>query len=133
MGVGTNGRLIITDSDSIEHSNLSQQFLFRDADVGKNKAECATRAALQLSPALQSEYQTARVDDNTGRRCTGGKPLRHQTVFALRLTTFPHAHSSMNSAAATNGHSLTVALKALVRRSRRSYRTLRPTGEGIRT
>jgi ubiquitin-activating enzyme E1 len=65
MGVGTTGRLIVTDPDSIEQSNLSRQFLFHDADVGKNKAECVARAVQQINPTLRIDYQTARVDDET--------------------------------------------------------------------
>jgi len=46
------GRIIITDMDAIELSNLSRQFLYREADIGKLKAPTAAQAILKMYPHL---------------------------------------------------------------------------------
>jgi len=46
------GHLVIADMDTIELSNLSRSVLFREADAGKSKAECAARAAREIYPEL---------------------------------------------------------------------------------
>jgi ubiquitin-activating enzyme E1 len=67
MGVGTgpDGKIIVTDPDSIEQSNLSRQFLFRDSDIGKNKAVCAANAVQEINPALHIEAHMNRLDEST--------------------------------------------------------------------
>ncbi|ODV94113.1 hypothetical protein PACTADRAFT_86334 [Pachysolen tannophilus NRRL Y-2460] len=52
LGSGPQGKIIITDMDSIEKSNLNRQFLFRPKDVGKNKSECAASAVIEMNPEL---------------------------------------------------------------------------------
>jgi ubiquitin-activating enzyme E1 len=43
MGMSTKQgkKLIVTDNDNIETSNLNRQFLFRKTDVGQSKSKCA--------------------------------------------------------------------------------------------
>jgi adenylyltransferase/sulfurtransferase len=47
------GRLVVIDFDRIEHSNLSRTVLFREADVGRPKAEVAAEAVARLNPEVQ--------------------------------------------------------------------------------
>ncbi|ORZ23635.1 ubiquitin-activating emzyme E1 [Absidia repens] len=55
LGTGAQGRLIITDMDTIEKSNLNRQFLFRPADVGKLKSESAAAAVSKMNPDLSGK------------------------------------------------------------------------------
>jgi ubiquitin-activating enzyme E1 len=62
MGVGRGkGKIILTDMDTIEQSNLSRQLLFRDADIGKFKSTAAQDAILRFDPSLQIEAHTSKV------------------------------------------------------------------------
>ena len=67
MGVaaGDSGRVHITDMDSIEKSNLSRQFLFRPADIGKMKAIAATAKAQEMNPAMKITVYEARVGSDS--------------------------------------------------------------------
>ena len=66
MGVGTEGRVVLTDMDTIEKSNLSRQLLFRDSDIGKFKSIAAQEAAHRLNPALQLESHSSKVGPGDG-------------------------------------------------------------------
>ena len=48
------GNLVLADMDRIEESNLSRSVLFRAADEGKFKAECAVRAAQDIYPSMRA-------------------------------------------------------------------------------
>jgi ubiquitin-activating enzyme E1 len=65
MGIGTGkkGRVILTDMDTIEKSNLSRQLLFRDDDIGKFKSSAAQEAALRFNPSLKLEVHSSKVGD----------------------------------------------------------------------
>ncbi|KAI0014233.1 hypothetical protein F4779DRAFT_612528 [Xylariaceae sp. FL0662B] len=52
LGVGPEGKIIITDMDSIEKSNLNRQFLFRPKDVGHMKSDRAAKAVQGMNPEL---------------------------------------------------------------------------------
>ncbi len=47
------GQIVIADRDRVELSNLSRSVLFREADEGQPKAECAARAAQRIFSGLQ--------------------------------------------------------------------------------
>lgn len=55
LGSGPEGKIFITDNDSIEKSNLNRQFLFRPKDVGKNKSDVAALAVQQMNPDLKGK------------------------------------------------------------------------------
>jgi ubiquitin-activating enzyme E1 len=46
--------------DTIEKSNLNRQFLFRPADVGKLKSECAAAAVAEMNPELKGKISSYR-------------------------------------------------------------------------
>lgn len=58
LGTGPKGKIFVTDMDSIEKSNLNRQFLFRAADVGSMKSDCAARAVQRMNPDLEGHMVT---------------------------------------------------------------------------
>ena len=67
MGVscGAEGKLTVTDDDTIEKSNLSRQFLFRQNDIGRSKSEVAGQAAQKMNPKLNISSLQNRVCPET--------------------------------------------------------------------
>lgn len=62
MGVGCgNGRLIVTDMDHIEKSNLNRQFLFRPSDVSMPKSRTAARAVKMMNNELNIVHHEDKV------------------------------------------------------------------------
>ena len=63
MGVATrgNGKVFLTDMDSIERSNLNRQFLFRNSDIGKMKSDAAAQAACVMNPEFKIESHQNRI------------------------------------------------------------------------
>ena len=68
MAAGTRpsrgGKIILTDMDIIEKSNLSRQLLFRDVDVGKFKSTAALEAIHRFNPRVRIEAHTSKVGDD---------------------------------------------------------------------
>lgn len=60
-----NGKLFVTDMDTIEKSNLNRQFLFRPHDVQNNKSTVAGAAAQRMNPDLNCIPHTNRVCTET--------------------------------------------------------------------
>lgn len=67
MGVasGLDGMVHVTDMDTIEKSNLSRQFLFRNPDVEQLKSETAARAAKRMNPSMNIKHYALRVGAET--------------------------------------------------------------------
>lgn len=65
LGSGSEGGIIVTDMDTIEKSNLSRQFLFRDTDIGKSKSTAAAKAASRMNPAIKITAHETRVGPET--------------------------------------------------------------------
>lgn len=60
LGTGPKGKIIVTDMDAIEKSNLNRQFLFRPKDVGKLKSDCAAEAVQAMNPDLKGKIVSLR-------------------------------------------------------------------------
>ncbi|KAL3317491.1 E1 ubiquitin-activating protein [Cichlidogyrus casuarinus] len=68
MGIGqtaAGGKVIVTDMDSIEKSNLNRQFLFRPWDLQKMKSVCAAKAIRSMNPHINIEAHENRVGQDT--------------------------------------------------------------------
>lgn len=65
IGAGADGKLIVTDMDLIEKSNLNRQFLFRPHDVQSAKSRVAAAAVKKMNPHLNVEYHETRVGIET--------------------------------------------------------------------
>lgn len=69
MGIGTgkDGKIIITDMDSIERSNLNRQFLFRNTDIGKPKSVTAANAIKAMNSSVKIIPQQNKVGPESGK------------------------------------------------------------------
>eukprot|EP01100_Stratorugosa_tubuloviscum_P003851 TRINITY_DN1936_c2_g1_i2.p1 TRINITY_DN1936_c2_g1~~TRINITY_DN1936_c2_g1_i2.p1 ORF type:complete len:1019 (-),score=473.16 TRINITY_DN1936_c2_g1_i2:43-3066(-) len=59
------GRIILTDNDLIEKSNLNRQFLFRNKDIGSPKSVSAAREATFMNPQIKVDALLDRVGSAT--------------------------------------------------------------------
>eukprot|EP00768_Dysnectes_brevis_P008299 gnl/Dysnectes_brevis/742_a815_3218.p1 GENE.gnl/Dysnectes_brevis/742_a815_3218~~gnl/Dysnectes_brevis/742_a815_3218.p1 ORF type:complete len:995 (+),score=447.52 gnl/Dysnectes_brevis/742_a815_3218:51-3035(+) len=57
--------LHVTDPDTIENSNLSRQFLFREGDISKLKSEVAVDRAKLMNPDIRAESMSLKVGPDT--------------------------------------------------------------------
>lgn len=65
LGAGPGGKVLVTDPDTIEKSNLNRQFLFRPWDVTKAKSETAAGAIRAMNQGVNIEAQLNRVGPET--------------------------------------------------------------------
>ena len=61
VACGENGKIIITDPDSIEKSNLNRQFLFRSQHIGRSKSETASDSIRHMNPNINIVAMTQKV------------------------------------------------------------------------
>jgi len=59
------GRIIVTDNDLIEKSNLNRQFLFRTSNIGQPKSVAAGRAIVEMNPDLVVESHQHKVGSDS--------------------------------------------------------------------
>ncbi|KAJ8936851.1 hypothetical protein NQ318_012812 [Aromia moschata] len=65
MGLGTDGRIFVTDMDLIEKSNLNRQFLFRPQNVQQPKSATAAKAIAKMNPEINITAHENRVGPET--------------------------------------------------------------------
>ena len=65
LGCSPEGRIVVTDMDTIEKSNLSRQFLFRNSDIGKAKSICASKKGREMNPHLNMYPMQDKVGEGT--------------------------------------------------------------------
>jgi len=68
LGFGSNdGKILITDPDVIEVSNLNRQFLFKEKHIRKPKSTTAAAAVVQMNPTLKGKIiaRTEKVQEST--------------------------------------------------------------------
>jgi len=65
LAAGPEGKVIVTDMDIIEKSNLNRQFLFRPWDVQKPKSGTAANATKKMNPSFNIESREHRVGAET--------------------------------------------------------------------
>ena len=69
MGIATSpyssNKVIVTDNDNIEISNLNRQFLFRKSDEGKSKSNIACNSARQINENFKCEDLQLLVGENS--------------------------------------------------------------------
>ena len=58
LGSAGDGRIILTDPDSIELSNLNRQFLFREKHIGQPKSLVAAKVVEMMNPDYQSTFES---------------------------------------------------------------------------
>jgi adenylyltransferase/sulfurtransferase len=63
MGVG---HLLIVDFDTVEVTNLTRSILFREADVGRPKAEVAAERAREINPDIQVQAVVGDLEFDLG-------------------------------------------------------------------
>eukprot|EP00913_Durusdinium_trenchii_P026604 g24960.t1 len=127
---GPNGKLIVTDMDRIEVSNLSRQFLFRQPDVGNPKSTSAARVVKGWNPDLKIEALEKGVgdlcwnalDNVIARRYTDkcclwyGLPLLESGTLGTKCNSdvfLPHLTKSYNDGIETDTNEAQIAMCTL--------------------
>ena len=67
MGISTaeNAKVIVTDNDNIEISNLNRQFLFRKEHSGLEKSKCACKTIKETNKEFNCEAHINLVNEDT--------------------------------------------------------------------
>jgi ubiquitin-activating enzyme E1 len=89
MGISTNkhSKIIVADHDRIEKSNLSRQFLFRNKDILKLKAECAVNSVKKMNDKINCEYSQNIVSEKT-EKIFNKKFFKKQDAVVIAVDNF---------------------------------------------
>ena len=81
------GRLTIIDNDVVDRSNLQRQPIFRDDQVGVEKAKLAAAFATAINPHVEAVARERRIDAGNAAELLGGHDLvlDGSDNFATRL------------------------------------------------
>ena len=81
------GRLAIIDNDVVDRSNLQRQPIFRDDQVGGEKAKIAAEFAMAINPHVEAVSRERRIDSGNARELLAGHDLvlDGSDNFATRL------------------------------------------------
>jgi len=81
------GRLTIIDNDVVDRSNLQRQPIFRDDQVGGEKAKLAADFAMAINPYVEAVARERRIDAGNAAELLGGQTLvlDGSDNFATRL------------------------------------------------
>ena len=66
------GRLTIIDNDVVDRSNLQRQPIFRDDQVGGEKAKLAAAFAMAINPHVEATARERRIDAGNAAELLGG-------------------------------------------------------------
>lgn len=100
------GTIRIIDCDTIERSNLNRQILYRQNDIGKDKATIAAERIRGVTPFLKSEAaHTIVTEENAGELASGmdvvidamdNYPARYILADAAEEHTIPFVHGAID-------------------------------------
>jgi len=81
------GKLTIIDNDLVDRSNLHRQPIFRDDEVGSEKAKLAAQFAMAINPNVETVARERRIDADNARELLDGQDLvvDGSDNFATRL------------------------------------------------
>jgi adenylyltransferase/sulfurtransferase len=81
------GKLTIIDSDVVDRSNLQRQPIFRDDQIGGEKAVLAAEYAMAINPHVEATARERRIDAQNGEELLSGHDLvlDGSDNFATRL------------------------------------------------
>jgi len=81
------GKLTIIDNDLVDRSNLHRQPIFRDDEVGSEKAKLAAQFAMAINPHVETVARERRIDADNARELLDGQDLvvDGSDNFATRL------------------------------------------------